>query len=199
MNIDLSVLDRLEKLLLKTARPRVVWRVFDREPDGTLAGTVFLPGGEDVKKLLRDCSEVILFAATLGTEVERLLQQTAVRNMADAVMLDACASAAIENVCDNLCADLKEAVKPRFLTDRFSPGYGDRPFAQQADFFRVLDITRRIGVHLSESGLMIPQKSVTALMGIADKPQKMRSRGCAVCKMFLNCPYRKDGKHCGAN
>jgi hypothetical protein len=75
--------------------------------------------------------------------------------MADAVILDCCGSSAIENVCDNLCDDLQQAVDG-FLTDRFSPGYGDFPFAQQPDFCRTLDISRRIGVNLSPSGLMIP-------------------------------------------
>ena len=88
------------------------------------------------------------------------------KSMADALILDACAGAAIENVCDNLCADIAAAVAPMYLTDRFSPGYGDLPLAQQFELCRVLDVSRRIGVTLSDGGLMIPQKSVTAVMGI---------------------------------
>lgn len=189
---------RCEKLLLETARPRVVWRQFELLADGTLDHTEFRPEGRDVQKLLRDCRQVILFGATLGAEAETLLRRAQVQNMADAVILDACASAAVENVCDNLCEDIAQTVAPLHLTDRFSPGYGDLPFSQQVDFCRVLDLPRRIGVTLSPGGLMIPQKSVTALMGVTDKPQPKRFRGCAYCSMFKTCTYRKDGQTCGA-
>ena len=117
--------------------------------------------------------------------------------MAQALILDAAASAAVENVCDNLCADLAETFAPHCLTDRFSPGYGDLPLSQQRDLFRLLDVTRRIGVSLSESGLMVPQKSVTALIGVSDRPQRKRSGGCETCTMSADCAYRKDGKNCG--
>ena len=192
-----AALDRCEEQILRTARPRAIWRSFPLQPDGRLEGTSFCPQGQDVPALLKDCGRVILMAATLGIETERLLRQSQVRNMGVAVILDAAASAAIENVCDNLCARLAAQFAPQHLTDRFSPGYGDFPFAQQREFFAVLDITRQIGVSLSESGLMIPQKSVTALIGVADRPQEHRHRGCAHCTLFETCEYRKRGTHCG--
>lgn len=188
-----------EEQLLKAARPRAVWRRFSLLPDGTLSGTGFCPLGEDVKALLADCREVILMAATLGAEIEALIRRAQVQNMGRAMMLDACASAAIENVCDNLCEDLGRQVSPLYLTDRFSPGYGDFPLSTQADFSSLLDMQRRIGVSLSPGGLMIPQKTVTALIGLSDRPQATRPRGCAVCDLFENCAFRKDGLHCGKN
>ena len=191
-------LARCENTLLDTARPRALWRLFPLLPDGKLAGTDYAPSGDAVRELLRECGAVILMAATLGVEVERLIRRAQVGRMGDAVILDACGSAAIENVCDNLCAELEAAFAPRFLTDRFSPGYGDMPLHQQAELFRVLDVTRRIGVSLSESGLMLPQKSVTALIGVSDSPQPRRHRGCASCAMFESCAFRKDGTNCGA-
>ncbi|MGM9615575.1 MAG: methionine synthase [Oscillospiraceae bacterium] len=190
---------RCEALLLQTARPRIVWRRFPLLPDGSLAGTDFRPLGEDVKMLLHGCEAVILFAATLGAEAEALIRRTQVTDMADAVILDACASAAIENVCDNLCDDFAAAEAPLYLTDRFSPGYGDLPFAQQPDFCRLLDVGRRIGVTLSPGGLMIPQKTVTALLGVSPVPVKKRSRGCLDCDLFSTCSYRKEGASCGKN
>ncbi len=188
---------RCERRLLETARPRIAWRLFERLPDGRLAGTDFRPAGRDVATLLAGCDQVILMAATLGTEAESLLRRAQVRDMAEAVILDAAGSAAIENVCDNLCADLAALLAPRYLTDRFSPGYGDMPLDQQRTLCRVLELERRIGVSLSESGLMIPQKSVTALIGVSDEPQPMRPRGCSVCENAENCVYRKEGTDCG--
>ncbi len=195
-----DVLEQLsagEREILQRAAPRVLWRLFDRGPAGELAGTGYTPAGDDIRDLLRDCDQVILMAATLGMETEALLRRTQASDMARAVILDAAASAAIENVCDNLCADLAEAFAPRCLTDRFSPGYGDMPVSQQAELFRLLDISRRIGISLSESGLMVPQKSVTALIGVSDRPQGRRSRGCEACAMSADCAYRKGGTSCG--
>lgn len=184
-------------LMLRIARPRVTYRIFRRLSNGTLENTEFLPQGQDVRELLAACDRVVLFAATLGMEVEQFLRRKQVENMSEAVILDCCGSSAIENVCDNFCADLRAELAPCHLTDRFSPGYGDLPFAQQAEFCSVLDLPRRLGVTLSPGGLMIPQKSVTALMGIADTPQPRRFRGCAHCGQFENCTYRKGGKTCG--
>ena len=192
----LSDLARCETLMLRTARPRLVWRLFPLLSDGTLEGTDYRPAGEDIRAFLRTCGSVVLLAATLGSETESLIRRAAAARTADALILDAAGSAAIERVCDNFCADLAAALAPRFLTDRFSPGYGDMPLSDQHALFRVLDVSRRIGVSLSASALMIPQKSVTALIGVSDRPQEKRARGCADCARRENCSYRKEGKRC---
>ena len=192
-----ALLAQGEALLLTQARPRVTWRLFDREADGTLAGTDFRPEGEDVARLLRDCDQVILMAATLGAESEALLRRAQSRDMALAVILDAAGSAAIEGVCDELCEELAAQFAPRCLTDRYSPGYGDMPLRQQTEFCRVLETDRRIGVTLSPGGLMLPQKSVTALLGLADTPQPRRAAGCEDCANRDTCAFRKEGTDCG--
>lgn len=192
-----ALLDSCAREILEAARPRIVWRRFQLLPDGTLAGTDFRPEGRDTARLLRDCREVILLAVTLGAEIDALLRRSQIRDMARAMVLDACASAAVENLCDNLCADLAAEAAPLYLTDRFSPGYGDLPLAQQADFSRLLELPRRIGVHLSPGGLMLPQKSVTALLGLSPVPQPRRSGGCAKCGHFESCAIRREGQSCG--
>lgn len=189
-------LNRCEALLLGTARPRTVWRLFDLTPEGVLAGTAFRPAGGDIRAHLLGCGRVIAMAATLGMEMEALLRRTQAADMALALMLDGCASAAIENVCDNLCADLAGELAPGRLTGRFSPGYGDMPLAQQEDLCRVLDVGRRIGVSLTAGGLMVPQKSVTALVGVSDGPRPA-DRRCDRCGMYADCEIRKEGGSCG--
>ena len=94
------------------------------------------------------------------------------------------------------CDEIARQSAPLYLTDRFSPGYGDFPLAQQAEIFRVLDISRRIGVTLTDSGLMVPQKTVTAVLGLSAVPVKKRPKGCAACDLFETCPYRKEGSPC---
>ena len=130
--------------------------------------------------------------------VDRLLTRNSVSNMADAVIMDACASTAIENVADNFEMDLRREVEAEglYLTDRFSPGYGDLPLSAQKKLCAALDTGRRIGLSLSPSLLMIPGKSVTAVLGIADMQKSLRKRGCENCSLFRDCMYRRDGKNC---
>jgi 5-methyltetrahydrofolate--homocysteine methyltransferase len=192
----LDDLSRCESLLFSAAKPRAVWRLFDLTPSGGLSGTDYAPGGQDIRAFLSGCEQLILMAATLGAEAEALLRRSQSRSMADAVILDAVASAAIENVCDNLCADLERTFFPRFLTGRYSPGYGDLPLSEQEKICRILDLNRRIGVSLTEGGLMIPQKSVTAFIGVSDTPQRPGPQGCEACGHAQNCAFRKDGKSC---
>ena len=189
-------LSSCEAKLRLAARPRVLWRLFAREADGTLRGTGFRPRGDAIARRLKGCDAVILMAATLGSGVERLIRRAQATDMSEALLLDACGSAAIENVCDNLCADLAERFRPQALTERFSPGYGDFPLEQQRALFAVLDVTRRIGITLSAGGVMLPQKSVTALVGVSDAPLPGRKSDCVACSMRDRCAFRKDGIIC---
>lgn len=197
-DIDADI-ERCSEIIMKEIVPRTIWKRFDLLEDGTVAGTSVHFAGSDIWKLLNGCKSVILMAATLGSEVESLVRRYQVKSPADAVILDACASAAIESVCDDLCNQIAVEIRPLYLTDRFSPGYGDMPLSQQTEIFQLLDITKRIGVSLTDSWLMVPQKSVTAIIGLSHAPVKMRPRGCAVCSMFETCRYRKDGVNCGSN
>lgn len=184
--------------ILAVVRPKTVWRRFDLE--GTHpAGTSFFMEGEDIRRHLEGCRQVILMAATLGPEIETLLLRAQVQDMARALILDSCASAAVEAVCDALEAELRRQweAQGQYLTDRFSPGYGDFPLAQQPELCALLDTQRRIGLTLSASGIMIPRKSVTAVMGIASSPRHRRSRGCEGCSMYEHCVMRKGGTPCG--
>ena len=186
---------RCEEKVLAAATPRLVWRKY--QVDRELFSSLSLEG-KDIRELLDGCHEAVLMAVTLGPGVDRLLTRSSVSNMADAVIMDACASTAIENVADNFEADLRREVESEssYLTDRFSPGYGDLPLETQKKLCAALDTARKIGLFLSPSFLMIPGKSVTAVMGISDMPKPLRKRGCESCNLFRSCAYRKDGRSC---
>ena len=190
---------RLEKIPRAETLRYLAWHgaALTAELEADLDRCEATPAGRDIKDFLAGCTQAVLFAATLGMETESLIRRTQLRSMADAVLLDAVGSAAIEAVCDAFCADLAAELAPRDLTGRFSPGYGDYPLEEQRAVFRLLNVSRRIGVSLTESGLMIPQKSVTALIGVSDTPRENRQSGCGDCLGRFACAYRKEGKHCG--
>ena len=153
-----------------------------------------LLSGQDIRRHLDGCERCVLLAATLGAQADTLIRRAQIIDMNRALWLDAAASAAIEAVCDAAQASLSAALH-RGLTARFSCGYGDLPLAAQGAMLELLDAPRKIGLTLGESGMMIPLKSVTALMGIL--PEGAVSDGqpllCTRCRLYQNgC----DGTRC---
>ncbi len=142
---------------------------------------------------LRDCQEVILFAATLGAGVDLLLRRYNKLAMSRAVVMQACAAARIEKYCNEINEKLKaEASKEGFyLRPRFSPGYGDLPISCQPDFCRVLQAEKTVGITLTESYLMMPSKSVTAVIGMSRQKSDCLTEGCEACSN-TNCLYRRE-------
>lgn len=192
----ISVSDRLSD----TIQPRFTFRVFPLLREN---GQLSVPAAgirlesKTAQRMLAQCDQVILLACTLGAAFETMLRAEQARDMADAAILNACGSALVEAGCDAAEQELKARFPDRYLTDRFSPGYGDLPLSLQPALCGALDTQRRLGLYLTDSFLMIPSKSVTALIGLSDTPQMARIRGCAYCTMQQTCTLRKGGKHCG--
>lgn len=190
---------RIAGELVSSVAPRHIFREFDvaERPEGFRLpeADMTLTGGL-AKRMLAGCHRVILLCCTLGEAFDALLRAAQARDMARAVILDACGSAYVEAACD-AAEDAVSARHPGlYLTDRFSPGYGDLPLSLQPLILRALDASRRVGVTCTASHLMIPAKSVTAVIGLADTPRPSRIRGCAFCSMRDHCPYREGGKTC---
>ena len=178
--------------LLPHCRVRYVWRLCPKD------GLSDLLVGQDLSTLLRDCGKAVVFALTLGSGAEALIRRAGLTSPTRALFLDACASAACEQACDDLQGLLEGQLGADgvFFTDRFSPGYGDLPLEVQQPLLELLDAQRRCGIALSSTFIMSPRKSVTAVFGLADKPQGKRARGCAFCSMNQNCSFRKAGITC---
>lgn len=186
--------------LTQTVTPRWVWRIFpikhSLDYEG-LEGAGIALTGDMVRRMLTDCTQAVLLACTLGAGFEALLRSEQARSMARAAMLDACGSAWVEAGCDEAEKEISARFPGLYLTDRFSPGYGDLPLALQRDVCAVLDAGRRLGVQVTDSLLMNPSKSVTAVIGLSERPQPARIRGCGYCALGGNCQFRKEGKTCG--
>jgi cobalamin-dependent methionine synthase I len=147
--------------------------------------------------MLAQCDSVAVLACTLGVRFDAMLRAQQARDMAQAVMLDACGSALVESGCNKAEEEIQSRFPQRHLTDRFSPGYGDLPLSLQAPLCAALDAGRLLGVTVGESCLINPCKTVTAFIGLSDKPQQARIRGCDYCAMRETCQLRKGGKRCG--
>jgi len=179
--------------------PRYVWRrlALTQEDSGLSAGGLILPG-RALPALLAGCEGCVIFALTLGEAPEGLIRRAAVADRTRALLLDACASAACEQSCDDLQAMLARQFQREglFVTDRYSPGYGDLPLTLQPRLLSLLDAERKIGLTLTDSFLMTPRKSVTALFGLSAHPQVRHAFGCQSCSRKETCSYRKAGISC---
>lgn len=166
-----------------------------------LKGTGLVLPGSLAAGMLEDCDEAVLMAGTLGFGFERKLHALALSRPQDALLFDALGSSAIESVMNLLEEEIRksEGMKDKYLTDRFSCGYGDLPLSLQKPLAEELALTRTCGIYLSGSLMMNPTKSITAIAGISAHPQPARIRGCSYCSMKENCERRKGGKPCGVS
>ena len=172
--------EKYEPLLLEVITPRYVWKKYNvganlvfarnghiQDIGQTLAQCAGLPlRGEDVKKHVQGCDEIILLAATIGLQVDELIHRTEASDMSGAVVLDALASVAVERLCDEAMKNCQLSIVNCQLTSRYSPGYGDFPLDVQAELLSILDAKKKIGLYVNESNLLIPRKSITAVIGV---------------------------------
>lgn len=185
-----SLMDECEKEVLEKAVPKFRYIELDLPCDEIM-------GGNDIANHLEGCEKAILMCATLGADIDKLIRISQVSDMAKAVVLDSLSSVAVEQVCNNVDEIIAEKYAGYNMTFRFSPGYGDYPISLQQDFLRMLDAPRKIGLTTNDNFLLMPTKSVTAVLGLSKNPIERKKRGCAICNMRGKCRFRKNGEHCG--
>jgi len=174
--------------------PRSVYRKFPLTHQGR--------GGLDIEGLniqstnlarnLKGCEAVYLMAATLGVGVDRQIARASALRMSDAVIYQAAAAAYIEAYCEEVNDNIRREAGEEglYCRPRFSPGYGDFPIEHQRDFVRLLDTHRKIGLSVTESCLLVPVKSVTAVIGVSGEPQPCHRKGCEECGKS-DCTFRR--------
>ncbi|MBR5459268.1 MAG: hypothetical protein IKV53_00230 [Clostridia bacterium] len=114
-------------------------------------------------KQLKGCERAVIFVATVGIGIDRLIKKYGVTSPSKALMLQAIGTERIESLCDSFCNGYESA------TSRFSPGYARLELDAQREIFSLLNPERSIGVALNTSLLMSPSKSVSAIFGIRSK------------------------------
>ncbi len=160
--------------MLEVIKPQAVYEHFDlsvqydEEAGSGLVefADVKIPS-KDLARNLRECSQVVIFASTLGPQCDQLIRRTQIKDQVKAAVFQANGAMFIEK-----CVDLlNEKIKGQALASgkntrpRYSPGYGDLSLEVQKDFFRLLPCSR-IGLTLMDTLIMSPEKSVTAFIGL---------------------------------
>lgn len=155
-----------------------------------LSRSLFTGQSRDLDHHLRHCREGILYAVTLGAEADRLLRRWGARSMAKAAVGQAVCAVWLDALCADYCAALLPELEPgEYLTAPFSPGYGDWPLEAQRQVLTLLDAPRRLGLTLTAGGMLAPEKSVTALVGLSDRAEEHCGQKCMRCEK-TDCPFR---------
>lgn len=164
----LSLVDDAMSKIESSVTPKTIYRIFDC----TVTDDEMIIGDYHFKSVrlaqnMKGCKRVVVFGATLGTECDRLIKIASATDIALAMALQATAASKIEEVCDSL----EESIKAEHninLRQRYSPGYFDLDITEQKKFFDLIQITKRIGLTLTDTYEMVPTKSVTAFIGIEE-------------------------------
>lgn len=162
----LALVDSAIDIIEKSVKPKTLYRIFDCEvtENELIIGSMVFKS-KRLAENLKGCKRVVVFGATLGTECDRLIKVYSATDIAMAMALQCTAASKIEEVCDSL----EESIKAELgvsLRQRYSPGYFDLDITEQEKFFSLLELTKRIGLTLTNTMEMLPTKSVTAFIGI---------------------------------
>ncbi|MEC9490385.1 MAG: Vitamin B12 dependent methionine synthase activation subunit [Halanaerobiales bacterium] len=188
-------------------------------------GTTLTLKGKSIKRHLSNSREIYIMAATLGSQVDKKISYYEKVSVTKSMIFDACATTAIEAGCDQVEAEIKKEVLAagnEDITFRYSPGYGDLGIEIQKEILRVLKAPKKIGLTASQYNMLIPTKSVTAIIGvIAEKTEtdsdieeksdvdraeenlekrdlEFEKRHCQKCLIYQDCELRRKGIYCGA-
>ena len=194
--LDKQVEECME-LVRGEATPRHIKRGFDiaQAKEGViLSGAGTLLRGKDIREHLSGCEQAVLMAATLGAGPDTLIRRWERADITRALILDACATQLIEEYCDEIERQIREEVTAVgfMVTGRYSPGYGDFDLEIQPELIAVLDAERKIGLTCTGSLILLPRKSVTAVIGLG-RCLTERQDACERCDLRNRCEYRKDG------
>ncbi len=192
-------IDDISRLCLEAAQPRSCFEVFPVEPGPALNGVRLF--GEDIRKHLTGATHCAVMAATLGFEVERVMLRLGKRSTVSEMIFNAACTALIEAAADECDGRIRDYARARGLVTgyRYSPGYGDFPLEQQRAVLGLIAADTRLGITLTDSLLMLPKKSVSALVGLYPEELGVKRGGssCERCENRDSCAFRKEGYGCG--
>ena len=198
-----EIIEECRNIAKDRINPRYTFRVYSikQKYKGIieLEGTNLILESNDLYEILKDCNECILMAATLGINIEKDIKKYSCTELTKGIIIDSCATTAIEEVCDRVQNEIENNIlkNGQYLTFRYSPGYGDLSIEKNTEILTILNGQKEIGLTITNSGIMIPRKSVIAIIGITDKKVEQDKTSCSTCKNKSKCKFKKGVNSCG--
>ncbi|MGN0804418.1 MAG: vitamin B12 dependent-methionine synthase activation domain-containing protein [Candidatus Coproplasma sp.] len=163
-----TLLDECQREILSAQDLKAVYEIYPLKADGDDLDLGFAKLKSHALSLnLKGFDKVLLFVATAGQGVDRLIVKYSRISPAKSAVFQAMGASLVESWCDEICKRIRAEYNAN--TSRFSCGFGDCPLSLQKDIFTALDVTKRIGITLSKDFFMTPTKSVSAMVGIKTK------------------------------
>lgn len=191
-----SIMQEMERELLAIATPRKIAKVYKVDKmynNYLLKGAEILLESEDINRLFVDVKQIAVQCVTLGIAVDKRIEYYSRISAIRMLALDALSNVYVEQIADELSGELAKKYSNMHMTVRFSPGYGDLSLDIQPKIIAELDATKRAGISLNSSNLMIPLKSMTGFSGFSNQCQAT-SFDCNKCLLKdcggSNCPRR---------
>ncbi|MEG0324239.1 MAG: phage tail protein, partial [Raoultibacter sp.] len=191
---------------LQALKPRGAYKLFNpaictlppdyMQPAIKLVGTMMIFKGKDLYEKMRRAKHCALMAATLGPKPEQdALRERLCYTELDERIFNACCKVIIERAGDMVNSDIiTRAIDNGLYTDdRFSPGEGDFPIETRSQIIFYTQAEKRLGLILGANSALVPEHSITSVVGMYDKTQKGRRRACGRCKYREFCSIRAIG------
>jgi len=158
---------RLGERASDAVRPARVWRRFPFDGVSVSSGGLRLDLSGTAADHLAGCRAAYLACGTLGAGFDAFHRRVSAVSGADALVVQAIGAAMIESWMDGVEDAIRaELEQGEALVPRYSPGYGDFPLEAQKTLLALLDAPRSVGVSLTSSLMMVPSKSVSAVIGV---------------------------------
>lgn len=160
--------------------------------------SILLEGGisfytKKITSYIHGASNIVLFAVTIGEGLEAEAGKlTSDKDPLNGYLLDRIGSFAVESMAENMERKLRKdySLKKKSVSSRFSPGYCDWPIEDQFNAAKIIDLSK-VGIRLTEGCMMVPKKSITAIVAIADEGVfKEYVTSCDICDT-KECSYRR--------
>ena len=189
----LQMIEEVTQELEQASSPKSIYREYDCQVSGDEIKLGELKiCSRNLAANLKGCERAVLLAATIGPAADFMIRKYSVLSLAKAAVVQAAGAACIESYVDEVEDAVRQDAGKRnlYLRPRFSPGYGDFSLECQPALLGCLEAGKRIGITLTDSLLMAPSKSVTAVIGISRIPGTCGMRSCQDCEK-RDCAYRR--------
>ncbi len=128
----------------------------------------------NVIRLLQDCDYVTLLVCTIGKRIEEKVEELQSLSISEAFYLDRIGAWMADYMAEYTGKIIEnEIIKHGYIpTFRYAPGYGGWKLEAQKEVMRLTEAEKHIGVTITETCIMIPRFSVSAVIGWRRKEQK---------------------------
>jgi hypothetical protein len=147
-----------------------VYKILGIEPERITLESGVSISGSLLPERLAGAVELVILVSTIGVQLEgRVKEYTANKETLKGMLLDGIGSSAMHSITQDVCSSITKQMETEGYKTypAFLPGMPGFPLTEQVSLLKLAK-AERIGVTLSSSGIMIPRKSTSRVIGISN-------------------------------